>query len=540
MLDVKTESFLFDFFLYNTVLGDYTDRQKVFNCLVGLWDLKKNEAKKLFLISESENVRDISTENQYMRYRRIKQYNELIGSKGVCTGTEEENAMIAIKGDAIKIMTQYAMQSTSETTQAVMYKTLLRNAQSGNIIALRILGILQCEGVIGKKDLKAGLENLDKAARWGDITSILAVLKYQSHDRKRALEMLKSSTKDSIYEYLLDVAEDKYGVKASNFNEEILLLRKAFDAKKAKADIYNAMYARLVFSPVISIKDKEKILFSERKDLLSEACDLPLHLIEDSISINHSTFDKIKIQRKEELENIKTSLENSDLRTTNSYHPLCLCSDSSYVLDEYISAMVNALEGANIERYDVSDLREYDFEPTKNNVFLRSLSEKKPNVLLLVYKGEISERAIDLTKSIIRTSMRAKFRLTQPTVTMNLSSVLPICICDKHNAKSLQGIVEMIHLAPLNTSEKDVLLRDIVVDKARNYNMQVTSIEENALKTLECLSMENAEKLLDRVMREKRTSVRELNLTSELIKPYIKKMGYGTNNYGFGGAIHES
>jgi len=538
MFNVKTESFLFEYFLYNTILGAYTDRKSMFYCLGDLWAVEKDAVDELFLISENENVQDISTANQYMRYRRIKQYNEMVGKEGICS--EKENAMIAIKGDAIKIISQYGMQSTSETTQAVMYKTLLRSAQSGNIVALRILGIIQCEGIMGEMELKAGLDNLDKAARWWDITSILAILKYQSQDRKKTMEMLKSSTKDSIYEYLLDVTEDKYNVGAEHYNEEILLLRKAFDAKKAKADIYNAMYARLVFSPVISIKDKEKMLFSERKDLLSEACDLPLHLMGGSILINHLAFDKMKINRKEEIENVKMSLANSDLRTTNSYRPLCLCSDSNYVLDEYISAMVNALEGTNIERYDVSDLREYDFEPTKSNVFLRSLSEHKPNVLLLVYKGEINERAIDLTKSMIRTSMRAKFRLTQPTVTMNLSSVLPICICDKHNAKNLQGIVDMIHLAPLNTSEKDSALRDMVAIKARNYNMQVASVEESALKKLEGLSMENAEKLIDKVIREQRTSAKELNLTSELIKPYIKKMGYGSNNYGFGGAIHES
>lgn len=538
MFNVKTESFLFEYFLYNTILGAYTDRKSMFYCLGDLWAVEKDAVDELFLISESENVQDISTANQYMRYRRIKQYNEMVGKESICS--KKENAMIAIKGDAIKIISQYGMQSTSETTQAVMYKTLLRSAQSGNIVALRILGIIQCEGIIGETELKAGLDNLDKAARWGDITSILAILKYQSQDRKKTMEMLKSSTKDSIYEYLLDVTGDKYGVGAEHYNEEILLLRKAFDAKKAKADIYNAMYARLVFSPVISIKDKEKMLFSERKDLLSEACDLPLHLMGGSILINHLAFDKMKINRKEEIENVKMSLANSDLRTNNSYRPLCLCSDSNYVLDEYISAMVNALEGTNIERYDVSDLREYDFEPTKSNVFLRSLSENKPNVLLLVYKGEINERAIDLTKSMIRTSMRAKFRLTQPTVTMNLSSVLPICICDKHNAKSLQGIVEMIHLTPLNSSEKDGALRDIVANKAKNYNMQVASMEESALKKLEGLSMEDAEKLIDKVIREQRTSVKELNLTSELIKPYIKKMGYGSNNYGFGGAIHES
>ncbi len=538
MFNVKTEAFLFDWFIYDTIIGRYTESKGMFYCLGNLWSVEKDALDELFAISKSENVQEISTTNQYMRYRRIKQYNEMVGNECVCS--EKENAMIAIKGDAIKVVSQYGMQSTSETTQAVMYKTLLRSAQSGNLIALRILGIIQCEGIVGRKNVKAGLEHLNKAARWGDITSILAILQYQTQDREKTMEMLKAAVRDSIYEYLLDIAEEKYGVKTKRCNEEILLLRKAFDAKKVKADIYNSMYARLVFSPVIGIKDKEKLLFSDRKELLSEACDLPLHLNNENIAVNYSAFDKMKLKRKDELENIKLALESSEIRTTNSYRPLCLCSDSNFVLDEYISAITNGLEGVNVERYDVSDLREYDYDPTKNNVFLRALSESKPNVVLLVYRGEINERAIDLTKSIICTNMRAKFRLVQPSVTMNLSPVLPICICDKQNAKSLQGLVEIVNLAPLNDGEKEGVLWDMAAEKAKNYKIKVTHIEENALKKLKSLSIDNAEKLLEKVIREQRANIKELNMTSELIDPYIKKMGYGGSHYGFGGAIHES
>ena len=173
MITIKTETFLFEYFLFDSMFGEYTDRKKIFYCLGDLWGVEQKTLKGLFAIAESENVREISTVNEYMRYMRIKQYNELIGNQSIYS--EQENAMIAIKGEAMKIVAQYEMQATSETTLSVMHKMLLRNAHGGNVVALRVLGLMQCEGVIEKKDISSGLKKLKKAASWGDITSILAV-----------------------------------------------------------------------------------------------------------------------------------------------------------------------------------------------------------------------------------------------------------------------------------------------------------------------------------------------------------------------------
>ena len=128
---------------------------------------------------------------------------------------------------------------------------------------------------------------------------------------------------------------------------------------------------------------------------------------------------------------LKTALNDSIFCSIDSYRPVCISSDSDYLLDKYASEITNGFLDANVERINVSELREFDFEPTKNNVFIRALSENKPNVLLLVFKGEINDRTRELTKSIICTSMRSKYRLTNPSVTLNLGCVLPVSLCIK-------------------------------------------------------------------------------------------------------------
>lgn len=535
LFDVKTETFLFEYFLYDSIIGKYTDNEKMFYCLGEIWNLDYNNLEDLFKITESENVKEISTESEYMRYRRIKQYNTMIGRPEICSG--DENTIIAIKGDAMRVVAQYAMQSTKETTKSVMYKTLIKNAQSGNILALRVLGILECEGILGDINLELGLDYLYKATRWADITATLALLKYSPSDRQETINILKSATKDTVYTFLMSDVKKMYGISANKYNEDVLLLRKTFDVKKSKADSYNSMYARLIFSPILKTKDKEKILFSERKELLSEACDLPLHLTDKTVQISNEIFSELVLKREEEQEDIKTALDDSIFCSMDSYRPVCISSDSDYLLDTYASKITNGFLDANVERINVSELREFDFEPTKNNVFIRALSENKPNVLLLVFKGEINDRAIELTKSIICTSMRSKYRLTTPSVTLNLGCVLPVCIADKFNSKKLNGIVDMIYLENLNEKEKLVVISDIVEKKSKHYNVKHVSIDEIALKKLIKIPMESAEKIIDKVVREHRMKNSEFNLTIDLLKPYLTKIS--NNNYGFGGVINE-
>lgn len=536
MLSIKIESFLFDYFLYVSVTGEYANREKAFYELGEIWNVDVSDLSSIYRETESENVLDISTESEYMRYRRIKQYNAMIGIKEMYS--KSENEIIAIKGDAIRVVAQYAMQATKETSQTVIYKTLIRNAQSGNIIALRILGIMECSGIFCEGNKEAGLEYLRKAMKWGDITATLAVLKYDNGNKRLVLSMLKSETKGTLYKFLVDEFKVIDGEIPSSYNEELLLLRKTFDVKKTNADLFNPMYARLIYSPILSIKDKEKILFSERNDLLSEVCDLPLHLMNvNNIAVGKNIFQQMAINREEERKNVIYSLQNADLCTTPGYKPLCVCSDSDYVLESYVSEICKAFTDVNIERIEIADLRDYDFEPTQNNVFLRSLSENKRNILLLVFKGEINDKAIDLTKAVIQTSNRKKFRLSSPSVTLDISSVLPICVSDKCNIKKLNGLVDVVSVAKLNEQEKRLAVKEIVNKKINENKVELLSVDETVFDRLSRLPIESVRKLVDKLIRERRTENGGVNLTVESIKPYVNRIS--DHNYGFGGVINE-
>lgn len=538
MFNVLTETFLYEYFLHDAILGSFYDRKTLFLRLGEVFCLPEKEISDLFDLTENESVREIASESDYKRYRRIKQYNELIGNAQLYS--EIEDMLIAIKGNAVVTATRYGMKASEESTETLVVKTLMGGAQVGNVVALRVLGILQCEGITVAKDLCCGVKNLKKAMQWGDIPATLAMVKYSSTDKVELVKILNASVENTPYTFLSSLVEDKYDVSAEGEqSEEVLLVKQAINANKLKQDNYDSLCSRLVYSKIIGIKDKEKIVFSECKEMLSEACDLPLRLKFDEIEVDEAAIDDLKINRENERKSLIQALYGSDIRTKDEFRPICLCSNSEYVLETYASAVCGALKTSNVERIEVGELREYDFEPNRNNVFLRGLNECKNNVYLLVFKGDVSDTAIELTKTVLRSDKRRKFRLNQPAVTLDLSSVLPICVCDKENAKKLKNITEIIELAPVRAEEKASVIDDLLEKKEKTYAIGEITVSSEVKEKLCTLTAENAEKILDKVIRTNRSKGKSLELSMDMVEPYLNKKT-GGNNYGFGGIINES
>ena len=57
MFDILTESFLFEYFLYSSMLGKYFSSRDIFDCLKGIFCLK--DIENLYEAIESEIVKDI-------------------------------------------------------------------------------------------------------------------------------------------------------------------------------------------------------------------------------------------------------------------------------------------------------------------------------------------------------------------------------------------------------------------------------------------------------------------------------------------------
>lgn len=537
MFDIKTETFLQEYFIHTSILGKYCNRKKQCDYLAELFFVTKKECNRLFALAEDEAVRDVVTREDCKRFNRIMQYAEMCQDSLLDSTTQ---AVIAVKSIAIAQASDNKLVCDESATSALVYKTLLEGASAGNVIAMRVLGILQCEGMFVAANVNNGLKLLSHAAQWGDRVSCLAAVKYASNCSERALAMERLYTvcRDTQFEILYNMATSVYGVDSCRVNNELLLLNKAFATQRAKADVYDPMIARLIYSATLSLNDREKILFSEHKGLLTEVCDLPLKLNYSLIQFNTDALAKIAVKRNNETAKLTIELHNVDLRRQSSYRPICLTTESDYLAESYVRVLTEALAETDVhcQRIDVSDLRQCDFEPTASHVFVRSCCDGASNVFLLVLRGEVDSATIQQVTNFLKTSNRSQFRLNSPRVTLNLSSVLPICICDKANARKIDDWVETVNVADVKADEKRDVILDMVNGKSQIFLTASVTVDEQVLETLSKCSIETADNVLDKIFSEHRFESGFTCVTPDMLTPYAKLLKDGSGRpYGFGG-----
>ena len=186
---------------------------------------------------------------------------------------------------------------------------------------------------------------------------------------------------------------------------------------------------------------------------------------------------------------------------------------------------------------EICDLVDYDFEPTKNNIFVRGCDEDAFNLYLLTFRGEIADRAFDMAKNFLQSGKRGNYRLNHPSVSLDLSSVLPVCFCDRENAKKLKPYCDMVRIAEVTAKEKRIFTEKTVRDKGIVYGVKELTMQEGIAEKLSVYGMDEIDRAIDAAVREHR--MEKLLLTESLVRPYIGSVGTKKRAYGFGGSIHD-
>ncbi len=530
------EYFLYEHFLYECVLRQYYDKKTLYPCLKEIFFIEEEDSVHL---ASLEVVKEITTEEEYKRYLRIQQYNQLLRNSPICTAEEQQTIMI--KGEAIMVATQSNLLAKPNTPSSIIERDLMHYAKLGNLEAMRIQGLLQCEGILLKKNKSQGTAILEKASSWGDVVATLCLFKYEKHRHMELLTRLNSIVRNTPYEVVLELVMQKYQIATTEDQEEIYLLKKLFSSNKINSNCYIPMIARILYSPIIRLKDKEKILFAENKEMLSEACDLPLKLTKEDAHFIDSSLKNLPIQRLEEQQGIIRALKNIDLRSLKGYQPLCLSSESEVALSIYQKFFEKNFQGAHVVPIEVHELKSQDFESRKNHIFLRHIEEDKPNIYIFKFKGEIEDEIIEKITSFLQTEKRKRFYTSFPAVCLDLSSILPICLCDKENQNQLKNFTEQLEISIINIEEKPKVILDIVDEMQQIYKIPQVTLDKQALEKLCSYSLEFTQKTLDKVIKEKRVLEPLESITLEMLEPYLKekRMAY-KNTYGFGGYSYEN
>ena len=537
VIDSVTELFLSQFFMLRATLGNFGEHGKeLFSSLGQTFFMNENEADRIYNMIRSSEISAISTEKDYYRHLRAKQYLGMISTSYVYD--ELTDALINIKGNAIINAASHGIKYASEATSTSIYQYITGKALLGDIFFMRILGIMQCEGIICAKDRSRGLKTLEAAASWYDIPSILLAL-YYGNTTEINLNRLCLSIDNSPYGHLLSLCERKYGYISGSETYEHKMLVRAFGMGILKREIFSSAYAKIIYHKTLSLTEKENLVFSYSKEQIMAISGLPLELCHfDMVPLTYGdsdNFDRISFFREKEQSTVIQSFVNSDLRIYEGYRPVCISSSSQYMLRVYADAIKGASDDVHIERFEASDLNEYDFEPNERNILVKNCRADKLNVYFFFLLGKIKESVMCQIKNFLITAKRSKFRLSNPAIVLNLGEILPVCFCDRENAKLLEGYCESIVLSDVSSSETRSAVLSFISEKSRLYKTGDISITESAMDKRVNLGLDKAENTIDAAIRRNRKINEKIVLTEEMLSEFCN-MTKEPCGFGFGGA----
>ena len=537
VIDSVTELFLSQFFMLRATLGNFGEHEKeLFSSLGQTFFMNENEADRIYNMIRSSEISAISTEKDYYRHLRAKQYLGVISTPYVYD--ELTDALINIKGNAIINAASHGIKYASEATATSIYQYITGKALLGDIFFMRSLGIMQCEGIICAKDRSRGLKTLEAAASWYDIPSILLAL-YYGNTTEINLNRLCLSIDNSPYGNLLSLCERKYGYISGSETYEHKMLVRAFGMGILKREIFSSAYAKIIYHKTLSLTEKENLVFSYSKEQIMAISGLPLELCHfDMVPLTYGdsdNFDRISFFREKEQSTVIQSFVNSDLRIYEGYRPVCISSSSQYMLRVYADAIKGASDDVHIERFEASDLNEYDFEPNERNILVKNCRADKLNVYFFFLLGKIKESVMCQIKNFLITAKRSKFRLSNPAIVLNLGEILPVCFCDRENAKLLEGYCESIVLSDVSSSETRSAVLSFISEKSRLYKTGDISITESAMDKIVNLGLDKAENTIDAAIRRNRKINEKIVLTEEMLSEFCN-MTKEPCGFGFGGA----
>ena len=534
-MDYLSELFLTEYFSYEVLLKDFgVDLGEIFLALGKVFLLPEDKLRDLYVRSTEEAVCEIRTEKELWRRQRIREYLAL---RGEAFAAEDEE-IILIKGKAITGLTESGCLTETEQTRAAVAERLLDVAAKGKIKAMCMAGFLLAEGIFYPRDLEKGLRLLRQAASWNNPEGLLLALRYDPEKRENNLSRLHFVLKNLSHEELMPEVERVYGACADEPPEEAEILEKLFRRQVLKREDYLSSYARTLSSPALHNKDKERVLFAGGWELLSNVSELPLKLCQ---SVGQETCDLSEISvlsppRETECAAILQGLRNADLRKNSVYRPLCLCSDSAFMLKLYADEIAKSVR-AHVARIDVASLDRDDLESSKNHVFVRNCDEDQDNIFFLFFQGEIREERLEEVMPFLRSENRRQFYLNHPSVCLDLSSVLPVCFCSEAYEAQLKEYCDIVPICDAMAGEKPELVKRILREKETTYGIPEIRLDSRVKPRLFYYSIGEMEARLDEAIRKNRRAGEPLILTKENTRLEATQ---SKRQYGFGGFEHEN
>ena len=511
---LNEELCLKEYFYTEAALGGNCDKEHVFFSMAKTFLIEDERVVYLRALIFSAPVAEIRTRSDYYLFRRLEGY---LRSSGVDVNvTEDELGVLSCKGEALELAVGDKVFPLKGAPVSTVFNTLRHAADAGNVRAVTTLGTCLYEGYLSGGSKDDGLNLLLSAARWRHLPALFAAISYSGSSRESLLAVLKAETEGTPYAEIYRETVKAYGAidEPSCGNAE--LLGSLFMRGTVDRNVVDKSYLKLVYSPYFSLKDKKHAAFTGNRQLVSEIVALPAGASSAPVKVNEKAFEALSALRKAEAGSVADLLSDASDRAKDGYKPACLVCDSPYVAKKYVSALKNAFAGANFISVDLDALSDRDFEPTGMNVLLRSIESGVVNVAVISVTGRCSDYAKEAVLSFLSSAKRRSFEVKTLGVSLDLSAVLPVLMCDGQNARFFAGSVKNVNLSDVGESEKTAVVAEALSKLSADKKAVVTA-DDKAKRILTALSPENAEALIEYVCRSVKKGD-QLVLTAEMLE----------------------
>lgn len=521
-LNLQEEHILIDYFKTCIAVGDRVDYNTIFDLLMRIHNVETSRAiqlKEKCAFAELNELTDMQSCNLYTRTCDFLQMQQKSNPL-----SKEQQQIVAIKISAVKQLSAQGLCADAYTTEIQFWHNLEAAANNGSVDALRIGGLMMAEKLLSHNG--DGLDWLNKAGSWLDYTSLMYLSNIDMPQKLVQYDInatLISACDYYGYPYPKQLSRERtHNIAAHN----AFLLTSAVDMNKLSSDKIHPLYHKLIYSPILSESDKDRLL------LRGEYSESELSLLPMDIHYGTSMgFDNYghKFPRKADLDLLVDAYAKQGQTT------LFVNCDDADSTDKLVDQIVNAHIGSNcthVATIDAADLQSVDFDRSSQNVFVRNLVNGVPNALVLRIAGRVSTNILQQINEFF--TDKQHYKLSRPNVVLNLSDVPVYCLCDAQNAQYFSDKT-FVDIAPMTADEKIEYIRDIEV----RVGERVTGKQQQYRLTDEMCQWlcQYPLKRVERTMCELFGDKRDQNFSFEQLKSVFIKYNKSIkqNGFGFGG-----
>lgn len=464
MKDYIKTKFLSHYFLTCVAIPEEVDRGNVFFTLAKMYAI--DEAESLFAACECKTVKEINSVAAYNMHERMKKIPSL--KRDLDKLSTDTQLAVTVKGQTLLTVEELKLKSPNRLTSNEIIAHLAECANEGVIAAMVVYGFALYEGQGVPKNKAGGLRYLQKAVRWNSTEAAIMCMFYDSKNAKKYTDVLASSAICPFTEDMRLLSKP-FGVNPEK-DKIAALLEKAFARGLAKREKYEHPLARILYCTGLSYADKQNVILSCNREYINAVTNFPLNLP----SIPPRTFSlTMPIGRSEECSKVAKAFNSIHLASDEKYRPILLSAKEEFVADAYISSIKSAFKDFNIVLVDVARIESGLFENGAQNLVVKGLNEKKPNIVLFRIYGEVTNDKIKVVEIFLSAAERKAFKVAIG-LTLDLSNILTVAICDKQNAEHFKRKCRVIELETVSAEERKSVLLSAIDDYSQRLGIEIT------------------------------------------------------------------